>query len=144
MNSYGGGDDDDAGGGSSSSDSEAEILKQFEVSVSRSQSFRTAAGAAGGEHQSHHTQLALSRRHKFSRLSDQEEGSTEPSDCEGLCRECDPVQEGIVIKDKPNRIWGFSLKSHIWFCISRVTVRTQCLVCEMLPCRYQAGESSPR
>lgn len=80
VNSYGGDDDD---GGSSSSDSEDEILKQFEISVSRSQSFRTAA-ANGGEHQSHHTQLPLSRRHKFTRLSDQEEGSTEPSDCEGF------------------------------------------------------------
>lgn len=79
VNSYF--DDDD--GSSSSSNSEVEILKQFEISVSRSQSFRTAA-ASGGEQQSHHTQLALSRRHKFTRLSDQEEGSTEPSDCEGF------------------------------------------------------------
>lgn len=79
MNSYG--DDDD--GGTSSSDTEDEVLKQFEISVSRSQSFRSTA-ANGGEQPSHHTQLALSRRHKFTRLSDQEEGSTEPSDCEGL------------------------------------------------------------
>lgn len=78
VNSYGDDDDD----GISSSDSEDEVLKQFEISVSRSQSFRTAAANAG-EQQSQHTQLALGRRHKFTRLSDQEEGSTEPSDCEG-------------------------------------------------------------
>uniref|UniRef100_A0A3Q3KF82 Synaptotagmin XVI n=2 Tax=Mastacembelus armatus TaxID=205130 RepID=A0A3Q3KF82_9TELE len=65
----------------SSSDSGDEVLKQFEISVSRSQSFRTVAAKAG-EQQSQ--QLALGRRHKFTRLSDQEEGSTEPSDCEGV------------------------------------------------------------
>ncbi|XP_045918527.1 synaptotagmin-16 isoform X2 [Micropterus dolomieu] len=75
VNSYGD-DEDDA---SSSSDSEDEVLKQFEISVSRSQSFRTPAADAGEQ-----TQLALSRRHKFNRLSDQEEGSTEPSDCEEM------------------------------------------------------------
>ncbi|XP_018558713.1 LOW QUALITY PROTEIN: synaptotagmin-16 [Lates calcarifer] len=79
VNSYGDDDDD----GISSSDSEDEVLKQFEISVSRSQSFRTAAANAG-EQQSQHTQLALGRRHKFTRLSDQEEGSTEPSDCEEM------------------------------------------------------------
>ncbi|XP_026166237.1 synaptotagmin-16 isoform X2 [Mastacembelus armatus] len=77
VNSYG--DDDD--GGTSSSDSGDEVLKQFEISVSRSQSFRTVAAKAG-EQQSQ--QLALGRRHKFTRLSDQEEGSTEPSDCEEM------------------------------------------------------------
>lgn len=94
MNSYGDDDDDD---GASSSDSEDEILKQFEISVSRSQSFRsTANGGGGGEahHQqqqqqttsttTHTSHLSLGRRHKFTRLSDQEEGSTEPSDCEGV------------------------------------------------------------
>ncbi|XP_023117385.1 synaptotagmin-16 isoform X1 [Amphiprion ocellaris] len=79
VNSYGDDDDDD---GSSSSDSEDEILKQFEISVSRSQSFRTAANS--GEQQQQHQQQALGRRHKFTRLSDQEEGSTEPSDCEEM------------------------------------------------------------
>uniref|UniRef100_A0A3Q3QCS2 C2 domain-containing protein n=1 Tax=Monopterus albus TaxID=43700 RepID=A0A3Q3QCS2_MONAL len=78
VNSYG---DDDDDSGSSCSDSEDEVLKQFEISLSRSQSFGTAA-ANGGEQQSQ--QLALGRRHKFTRLSDQEEGSTEPSDCEGM------------------------------------------------------------
>ncbi|XP_029982356.1 synaptotagmin-16 isoform X1 [Sphaeramia orbicularis] len=72
VNSYG---DDN---GSSSSDSEAEILKQFEISVSRSQSFRNSA-VNGGE-----TQLSLNQLHKFTRLSDHEEGSTEPSDCEDV------------------------------------------------------------
>lgn len=84
MNSYGDEDDD----GISSSDSEDEILKQFEISVSRSQSFRSAAATANGG-EAHHqttqtTQLSLGRRHKFSRLSDQEEGSTDRSDCEGV------------------------------------------------------------
>ncbi|XP_053192198.1 synaptotagmin-16 [Scomber japonicus] len=80
VNSYG----DD--GATSSSDSEGEVLKKFEISVSRSQSFRKAGSAAanGSEKQSQPTQLALGRRHKFTRLSDQEEGSTEPSDCEGV------------------------------------------------------------
>ncbi|XP_074548102.1 synaptotagmin-16 isoform X3 [Halichoeres trimaculatus] len=76
VNSYG--DDEEE---VSSSDSEDEVLKQFEISVSRSQSFRAAA-TQSGEQQGHQTQLSLGRRHKFTRLSDQEEGSTEPSDCE--------------------------------------------------------------
>ncbi len=84
MNSYG--DDEDEF--SSSSDSEEEVLKQFEISVSRSQSFRAAASNSCDQQQQTQTQtqltqLSLSRRHKFTRLSDQEEGSTEPSDCEG-------------------------------------------------------------
>uniref|UniRef100_A0A3Q0T3P3 Synaptotagmin 16 n=1 Tax=Amphilophus citrinellus TaxID=61819 RepID=A0A3Q0T3P3_AMPCI len=77
LNSYGD-DDDDA---SSTSDSEDEVLRQFEMSVSRSQNFRTAA-ANISEQQPQQTHLSLGRRHKFTRLSDQEEGSTEPSDCE--------------------------------------------------------------
>ncbi|XP_076605465.1 synaptotagmin-16 isoform X2 [Chaetodon auriga] len=79
VNSYGDDEDD----GSSTSDSEEEVLKQFEISVSHSQSFRTAA-KVGGEQQPQQTQLSLGRRHKFTRLSDQEEGSTEPSDCEEM------------------------------------------------------------
>lgn len=78
MSSYGDEDDDVT----SSSDSEDQVLKQFEISVSRSQSFRSAAAYAGVE-VSHKAQLQLGRRHKFARLSDQEEGSTELSDCEG-------------------------------------------------------------
>ncbi|XP_029350403.1 synaptotagmin-16 isoform X2 [Echeneis naucrates] len=77
VNSYG--DDDDEG--ISSSDSEEEVLKQFEISVSRSQSFRAAA-ANGSEAQPQQSQLGSGRRNKFTRLSEQEEGSTEPSDCE--------------------------------------------------------------
>ncbi|XP_035465367.2 synaptotagmin-16 isoform X2 [Scophthalmus maximus] len=77
VNSYG---DDD---GVSSSDSEDEVQKQFEISVSRSQSFR-GAPPSGGEQPAQPSQLALGRRHKFTRLSDQEEGSTEPSDCEEM------------------------------------------------------------
>ncbi|XP_059209761.1 synaptotagmin-16 isoform X2 [Centropristis striata] len=93
VSSYG--DDDDVDDGSSSSDSEDEVLKQFEISVSRSQSFRTSAAAAaathsGGEQQPQKTQLSLGRRHKFSRLSDQEEGSTEPSDCEEMESQSQP------------------------------------------------------
>ncbi|KAF7200959.1 transcript variant X2, partial [Nothobranchius furzeri] len=67
----------------SSSDSDDEILKQFEISVSRSQSFRSAAACTTLE-LTHKAQLQLGRCHKFTRLSDQEEGSTEPSDCEEM------------------------------------------------------------
>uniref|UniRef100_A0A8B9GNE0 Synaptotagmin 16 n=1 Tax=Astyanax mexicanus TaxID=7994 RepID=A0A8B9GNE0_ASTMX len=71
VNSYG-----NDGEVTSSSDSEDEIVKRFEISVSRSQSFRS--GAAEVE-----AQTAPSRQHKFQRLlPDQEEASTEPSDCE--------------------------------------------------------------
>ncbi|XP_069391244.1 synaptotagmin-16 isoform X3 [Paralichthys olivaceus] len=77
VNSYGDND------GLSSSDSEEEVLKQFEISVSRSQSFRSTA-VSGGEQPAQQSQPALGRRHKFTRLSDQEEGSTEPSDCEEM------------------------------------------------------------
>lgn len=73
VNSYG---DDDS---SSSSGSEEEVQKQFEISVSRSQSFRVPKS---GETQTR--QVSISRRQKFSRLSDQEEGSTEPSEEEGV------------------------------------------------------------
>lgn len=84
--------------GSSSSDSEAEILKQFEISVSRSQSFKNtlaantaAAAASGGAKEANATKTgpahsqssrSLNKRHRFSRLSDHEEASTEPSDME--------------------------------------------------------------
>lgn len=77
MNSFGG--DDDAS--SSSTDSDADVVKKFETSVSHSQSSRTPT-ENGGEQQN--LRLSLSQRHKFNRLSDQEEGSTEPSDCEGV------------------------------------------------------------
>ncbi|XP_052007343.1 synaptotagmin-16-like isoform X2 [Xyrauchen texanus] len=71
VNSYG--DDREI---SSSSDSEDELAKQFEISVSRSQSFRSGVIELN-------TQGPLGHQHKFERLlSDQEEGSTEPSDCE--------------------------------------------------------------
>uniref|UniRef100_A0A669DRA8 Synaptotagmin 16 n=1 Tax=Oreochromis niloticus TaxID=8128 RepID=A0A669DRA8_ORENI len=91
LNSYGD-DNDDA---SSSSDSEDEVLRQFEMSVSRSQNFRTAA-ANIGEQQPQQTHLSLGRRHKFTRLSDQEEGSTEPSDCEGTHPDEEPPPLGEV------------------------------------------------
>ncbi|XP_023807800.1 synaptotagmin-16 isoform X2 [Oryzias latipes] len=71
----------DGDAASSSSDSEDEVLKQFEISASRPQSFRVAP-ASGGPETSRQTHLPLSRRNKFTRLSEQEEGSTEPSDCE--------------------------------------------------------------
>ncbi|XP_034715025.1 synaptotagmin-16 [Etheostoma cragini] len=91
VSSYG--DDDDVDEGSSSSDSEAEVLKQFEISVSRSQTFRPPAAANSSEQQPQQTQLSLGRRHKFTRLSDQEEGSTEPSDCEEM--EAQSQQQGF-------------------------------------------------
>ncbi|XP_061600033.1 synaptotagmin-16 isoform X2 [Cololabis saira] len=106
VNSYG---DDDLGG-SSSSDGE-EVLKQFEISVSRSQTFRSAAASSGVE-LLHQAQLPLGRQQKFSRLSDQEEGSTEPSDCEemeapaGLLGFQDPLS---AVDDKSERISTLSL-----------------------------------
>ncbi|KAL3969173.1 tyrosyl-tRNA synthetase [Sarotherodon galilaeus] len=100
VNSYGD-DDDDA---SSSSDSEDEVLRQFEMSVSRSQNFRTAA-ANIGEQQPQQTHLSLGRRHKFTRLSDQEEGSTEPSDCEEMAAQSqqgfqDPLSAVVEAKER--------------------------------------------
>ncbi|XP_033884291.2 synaptotagmin-16-like isoform X4 [Acipenser ruthenus] len=59
-----------------SSDSEDEVIKQFEISVSRSQSFRSGVTEKG-------IQAGPEQRHKFTRLpSNQEEGSTEASECE--------------------------------------------------------------
>lgn len=85
VNSYGDDEEDD----SSSSDSEEEVLRQFEISVSRSQSFRASTKS---ERQTR--QLSLGRRQKFNRLSDQEEGSTEPSDCEGASSDPDVGTRG--------------------------------------------------
>ncbi|XP_055086867.1 synaptotagmin-16 isoform X1 [Periophthalmus magnuspinnatus] len=94
--------------GSSSSDSEAEILKQFEISVSRSQSFKNTAATnaaanlganvaanlgatvgakvganiANSELVQSQSVKSLNKRHRFSRLSDHEEASTELSDME--------------------------------------------------------------
>ncbi|XP_039897788.1 synaptotagmin-16 isoform X2 [Simochromis diagramma] len=104
VNSYGD-DDDDA---SSSSDSEDEILRQFEMSVSRSQNFRTAA-ANIGEQQPQQTHLSLGRRHKFTRLSDQEEGSTEPSDCEETAAQSqqgfqDPLSAVVEAKERASML----------------------------------------
>ncbi|KAM9708750.1 synaptotagmin-16 isoform 2-T2 [Menidia menidia] len=104
VNSYGD-DDIDA----TSSESEDEVLKQFEISVSRSQSFRAAAASTSLE-LSNQTQVALGRRHKFTRLSDQDEGSTEPSDCEEMeapSRFQDPLsatEEKIETKTLEKRI----------------------------------------
>ncbi|XP_056151403.1 synaptotagmin-16 [Lampris incognitus] len=91
VNSYG--DDDEV---SSSSDSEEEVLKQFEISVSRSQSFRLAAGSNLADPQLQ-TQPAPGRRHKFTRLlSDQEEGSTDCEDMDAQSRQGvqDPLSYG--------------------------------------------------
>ncbi|XP_030575210.1 synaptotagmin-16, partial [Archocentrus centrarchus] len=104
VNSYGD-DDDDA---SSTSDSEDEVLRQFEMSVSRSQNFRTAA-ANISEQQPQQTHLSLGRRHKFTRLSDQEEGSTEPSDCEETAaqsQQCfqDPLSAVVEEKERASTL----------------------------------------
>nr|XP_009668994.1 PREDICTED: synaptotagmin-16 isoform X1 [Struthio camelus australis]XP_009668995.1 PREDICTED: synaptotagmin-16 isoform X1 [Struthio camelus australis] len=73
VNSYG--EDEEL---TTSSDSDDEVIKQFEISVSRSQSFRS--GVPEGA-----TQGGLEHRPKFSRLlSSQEEYSTEASECEDL------------------------------------------------------------
>ncbi|XP_059954049.1 synaptotagmin-16 isoform X3 [Mesoplodon densirostris] len=61
-----------------SSDSDEEVIKQFEISVSRSQSFRSGASEKG-------KQTGLERKPKPSRwLSTHKEASTEVSACEGL------------------------------------------------------------
>ncbi|ELV13938.1 Synaptotagmin-16 [Tupaia chinensis] len=76
VNSFG--DDEEP---STSSDSDEEVIKQFEISVSRSQSFRSGASENG-------KQTGLELKPKSSRLlSTHEEGSTEVSACEGLVRD---------------------------------------------------------
>ncbi|XP_069321144.1 synaptotagmin-16 [Eulemur rufifrons] len=73
VNSFG--DDEEL---STSSDSDEEVIKQFEISVSRSQSFRSGASEQG-------KQTGLEQKLKFSRLlSTCEEDSTEVSACEDL------------------------------------------------------------
>nr|XP_008119625.1 PREDICTED: synaptotagmin-16 isoform X2 [Anolis carolinensis] len=73
VNSYG--EDEDL---TTSSDSDDEVIKQFEISVSRSQSFRSGVSEKG-------TQAGLERRPKFNRLlSNHEEYSSEISECEDL------------------------------------------------------------
>ncbi|KAJ7345278.1 hypothetical protein JRQ81_001228 [Phrynocephalus forsythii] len=73
VNSYG--EDEDL---TTSSDSDEEVIKQFEISVSRSQSFRSSVSEKG-------TQAGFERRPKFNRLlSNHEEFSSEASECEDL------------------------------------------------------------
>ncbi|XP_045307139.1 synaptotagmin-16 isoform X6 [Leopardus geoffroyi] len=73
VNSFG--DDEEP---CTSSDSDEEVIKQFEISVSRSQSFRSEASKKG-------TQVGLEQKSKFSHLlSTHEEDNTEVSACEGL------------------------------------------------------------
>lgn len=111
--------------GSSSSDSEAEILKQFEISVSRSQSFKntlaTNAAASAGAKESHatktgpaHSQSArsLNKRHRFSRLSDHEEASTEPSDMEDTAPPAqDPLSAALEDQTRSSSKSGPSKRS---------------------------------
>ncbi|XP_068110377.1 synaptotagmin-16 isoform X2 [Hyperolius riggenbachi] len=71
VNSYG--DDEEL---TTSSDSDEEVYKQFQISVSRSQSFRSTVSEKA-------TQAGSESKQKFSRLlSNQEELSTEASECE--------------------------------------------------------------
>ncbi|XP_053259741.1 synaptotagmin-16 isoform X2 [Podarcis raffonei] len=73
VNSFG--EDEDL---TTSSDSDDEVIKQFEISVSRSQSFRSGVSEKG-------TQAGSERRPKFNRLlSNHEEYSSEASECEDL------------------------------------------------------------
>ncbi|XP_061469274.1 synaptotagmin-16 isoform X2 [Rhineura floridana] len=73
VNSYG--KDEDL---TTSSDSDDEVIKQFEISVSRSQSFWSGVSEKG-------TQVGLEHRPKFNRLlSNHEEYSSEASECEDL------------------------------------------------------------
>ncbi|KAF4106021.1 synaptotagmin-16 isoform X2 [Onychostoma macrolepis] len=95
VNSYG-----DDGEISSSSGSDDELAKQFEISVSRSQSFRSGVTELN-------TQNAPGQHHKFKRLlSDQEEGSTDPSDCEEAERNSvqsfqDPLSSRRRVRSEP-------------------------------------------
>uniref|UniRef100_A0A7N5P4A1 Synaptotagmin 16 n=3 Tax=Ursidae TaxID=9632 RepID=A0A7N5P4A1_AILME len=73
VNSFG--DDEEP---CTSSDSDEEVIKQFEISVSRSQSFHTEASEKG-------KQVVLEQKSKYSHLlSTHEEDNTEVSACEGL------------------------------------------------------------
>ncbi|XP_072485512.1 synaptotagmin-16 [Notamacropus eugenii] len=73
VNSYG--EDEDL---STSSDSDEEMIKQFQISVSRSQSFHSGVPEKG-------TQSNSERKTKFTHLlSSHEENSTEASECEDL------------------------------------------------------------
>lgn len=73
MSSYG--DDDEL---TTSSDSDEEVYKQFQISVSRSQSFRSNVSEKA-------TQAGSDSKPKFNRLlSNHEERSTEASECEGI------------------------------------------------------------
>ncbi|XP_054095986.1 synaptotagmin-16 isoform X6 [Callithrix jacchus] len=73
VNSFG--DDEEL---STSSDSDEEVIKQFEISVSQSQSFRSVTSEKG-------KQTGLEQKPKFSRLlSMHEEDGTEVSACEDL------------------------------------------------------------
>ncbi|KAM5129672.1 synaptotagmin-16 [Mantella aurantiaca] len=73
VNSYG--DDDEL---TTSSDSDEEVYKQFQISVSRSQSFRSTVSEKA-------TQAGSESKQKFNRLlSNHEELSTEASECEDL------------------------------------------------------------
>ncbi|XP_019406481.1 PREDICTED: synaptotagmin-16 [Crocodylus porosus] len=73
VNSYG--EDEEL---TTSSDSDDEVIKQFEISVSRSQSFRSAVSEKG-------IQVGAERKPRFNRLLlNHEEYSTEASECEDL------------------------------------------------------------
>lgn len=74
VNSFG--DDEEP---CTSSDSDEEVIKQFEISVSRSQSFRSEASKKG-------KQVGLEQKSKCSHLlSTHEEDNTEVSACKGIC-----------------------------------------------------------
>ncbi|XP_062902392.1 synaptotagmin-16-like isoform X3 [Mobula hypostoma] len=82
VNSYG--DDEEL---TTSTDSDEEVIKQFEFSVSRSQSFRSTISEKV-------TQAGLERRQKFNRLpSNHEEFSTEASEVEGTMHDTDRQQQ---------------------------------------------------
>ncbi|XP_029808479.1 synaptotagmin-16 isoform X2 [Suricata suricatta] len=92
VNSFG--DDEEP---CTSSDSDEEVIKQFEISVSRSQSFRSEASKRG-------KQVGLEQKSKFSHLlSTHEEDNTEVSACEGLDGTSQPNYSGTLSygKDDP-------------------------------------------
>ncbi|XP_077623212.1 synaptotagmin-16 isoform X1 [Crocuta crocuta] len=92
VNSFG--DDEEP---CTSSDSDEEVIKQFEISVSRSQSFRSEASKKG-------KQVGLEQKSKFGHLlSTHEEDNTEVSACKGLDGASQPNYSGTLSygKDDP-------------------------------------------
>ncbi|XP_072094867.1 synaptotagmin-16-like isoform X1 [Mobula birostris] len=104
VNSYG--DDEEL---TTSTDSDEEVIKQFEFSVSRSQSFRSTISDKV-------TQAGLERRQKFNRLpSNHEEFSTEASEVEGTMHDTDRQQQFSFQDNHSYEEDGLSMSSAMGF-----------------------------